>query len=113
MTIDITLSGFTTLGQSGSGSDGNKGEQPIPQSSSITKVSPSDCLVSYPGLSLGQSYHSVKDAVSVFYSPSRLGHQSFLNVKTVLFQTIQFSTSAHFLIYAYLNDESSILNNSV
>ena len=41
------FSGATTPGQSGLGSDGNKGELRIPQSSSITGTSPSDCLVSY------------------------------------------------------------------
>ena len=39
----------TTPGQSGPASDGNKGVFRIPQSSSITGTSPSDCLVSYPG----------------------------------------------------------------
>ena len=33
----------------GTGSDGNEGVLCIPQSSSITKVSSSDCLLSYPG----------------------------------------------------------------
>ena len=39
----------TTLGQSGSGSDGNECLLRIPQSSSITGTSPSHCLVLYPG----------------------------------------------------------------
>ena len=47
------LSGVTTPGQSGPGSDGNKGVFRIPQSSCITGTSPSDCLVSYPGHSFG------------------------------------------------------------
>ena len=38
----------------------------------------------------------LREAVGVFYSPSRLGHQLFLNVKTVLFQAIQFSISTQF-----------------
>ena len=46
--IDRTLSGATTPGQSELGSDGNKGVLHIPQNSSITEASPSDCLVSYP-----------------------------------------------------------------
>ena len=54
--IDRTLSGATTLGQNEPGSDGNKGVLRISQSSSITGASPSDCLVSYPGHSLGESY---------------------------------------------------------
>ena len=47
--IDRTLSGATTLGQSGPGSDGNKRVVRIPQSSSITGALQSDFLVSYPG----------------------------------------------------------------
>ena len=35
------------------GSDGNKGVLRIPQGSSITGASPTDCLVLYPGHSLG------------------------------------------------------------
>ena len=59
------------LNQSGPGNDGNEGVLRIPQSSSITGASPSDCLVSYLGHSLeGGSYSS---AVGIFYSPSRLG----------------------------------------
>ena len=50
--IDRVLSGATTTGKSGPGSDGNKDVLRIPQSSSITGTSPSDCLVSYPGHSL-------------------------------------------------------------
>ena len=40
-------------GQSGPGSNGNKGLLHIPQSSSITDASPSNCLVSYLGHLLG------------------------------------------------------------
>ena len=42
-----TLSGATSLAQSGPGSDDNEGVPHIPQSSSITGTSPSDCLVSW------------------------------------------------------------------
>ena len=67
------LSGATTQGLSGPGSDGNKGVLLIPQSSSITGTSPSDFLVSYPGHSLvvvGGSYPLRREAVGVFYSSS-------------------------------------------
>ena len=61
----------TTPGLSGPVSDGNEGVLHIPQSSSITRTSPSDCLVSYPGhlffLTLSRG------AVSVFYSSNPLG----------------------------------------
>ena len=64
--IDRTQSGATTLGQSGPGNDDNEEVPHIPQSYSITGASPLDRLVSYPG--------HCRDAVSVFYSPSRLGN---------------------------------------
>ena len=55
------LSGATTPGQSGPGSDGNERVLRIPQSSSIAGTSTSDCLVSYPGHSLeGGSYPSAE-----------------------------------------------------
>ena len=58
--IDRNLSGATTPGQSGPGSDGNEGVLHILQSSSIIEASPSDCLVSYPGHSFGGSSPSAK-----------------------------------------------------
>ena len=58
--IDRILSNATTPGQSGPGSDGNKRVIYIPQSSNITEASPSDCLVSYQGYTLGESYPSVE-----------------------------------------------------
>ena len=51
--IGRTLSGATTSGQRLPGSDGNEGALHIPQSSSITENSLSDCLESYLGHSLG------------------------------------------------------------
>ena len=57
--MDRTLSEATTLGQSGPGSNDNEGVLHIPQSSSNTGTSPSNCSVSYPGHLRG-SYHSAK-----------------------------------------------------
>ena len=51
--IHSTLSGATMPGLSRPGDNGNEGVLHIPQSSSITGTSPSDCLVLYPGHSLG------------------------------------------------------------
>ena len=48
------------MGQSGSGSDGNKGVLLIPYSFSITGASASDCLLSDPGHLLEESYPSVE-----------------------------------------------------
>ena len=53
--IDKTLSGATTPGQSGTRSDGNEDVLCIPQSSSITGATSSDCLMSYVGHSLEES----------------------------------------------------------
>ena len=55
-----TLSGANTLAQGRPVSNGNKGVHRITQSSSITRASPSDFLVSYPGNSLGESYLSIE-----------------------------------------------------
>ena len=68
--IDRTLSDATTPGQSGPGSDGNEEVLHIPQSSSITKTSLWDCLVSYPRYLLPLC----RDAVGVFNSPSLQGN---------------------------------------
>ena len=68
-------------GQSEPGSNGNEGVLRIPQGPSITGISPSDCLVSYPGHSLGVGVLPLcRGAVGVFYSPSRLG-KSFVCTK--------------------------------
>ena len=64
--VDRTLSGATTLGQSGPGSNGNKVVLCIHLSSSFTGASPSDCLVSYPGHTLKESYSSAE--MQVVYS---------------------------------------------
>ena len=61
-TIDRTLSGATTPGQGGPGSDGHEGVLCIPQISRIIEVSPSDRLVSYLGHSLGEFYSSAVPA---------------------------------------------------
>ena len=67
--IDRTLSGATTLGPSGPGSDGDEGMLRIPQNSSIIGASP--VISSWGRLPL------CREAVGVFYSPSRLGTYIF------------------------------------
>ena len=56
--IDRAFSGATTPCENGPGSDGNEGVHRIPQSSSTDGASPSDCLASYTGHLLGESYLS-------------------------------------------------------
>ena len=58
--IDRTLSGATTPDQSGHGGNGNEEVLRIPQSSCITEASLSDCLMSYPGHLLWESYLSAE-----------------------------------------------------
>ena len=63
----MTLSAATTPVKSGPESDDVEGVLRIPQCSSITEASPSDCLVS-------EDLPLYKDAVGVFCSPWRQGH---------------------------------------
>ena len=74
--LDRTLSGASTPDDRGPGSDGNEWVLRIPQSSSITGASPLDCLVSYPGRSLGGGVLRLcRDAVGVFCNPRRLNQE--------------------------------------
>ena len=57
-----------TMGQSGHGSNGNQGVLCIPESSSNTRTSPSDCFVSYPGHSLGRKGSYPSTEVQSVYS---------------------------------------------
>ena len=66
--INRTLSGATAIGQCGTGSDGNEGVLCIPQSSSITGISPSGCFVLYLGHLLGESYPSAE--MQLVYPPA-------------------------------------------
>ena len=66
--MNKALSGATTPGQSRHWGDGNEGVLRIPQSSIITEVSPSGCLVSYPGHWLEKSYPSA-EMQSVYSAP--------------------------------------------
>ena len=84
-------------GLSGPGSDGNEEVLCIPQSSSIIRPSPSDCLVSYPGHSLGRK------AVGVFFSPSRLG-------KLVIGLNSLFKDTS--ILMAYLMPQPSLVKDS-
>ena len=103
--IDRTLSGATILGQSG---PGNEGVLHIPQTSSITRTSPLDCLVQD---TLGggvltplqkcswcilQSQLTRQCLVGFYGISTIVGYSMpnpFLYKRTVLFQTIQFSIS--------------------
>ena len=65
----MALSGTTIPGMTGPASNGNEGVLCIPQSSNITGTLPSDCLVSYQGLSLGvEVLFLCREAFVVFYN---------------------------------------------
>ena len=64
--------------QSESGRDGNEVLLSIAQISFITGTLPSDCIVSNPRHSLGGALLLCRDAIGVFYSPSRLNHRTFV-----------------------------------
>ena len=100
-------SGATTLGQSGPGNNGNEGVLCIPQGPSITGTSPSDCLVSYAGHSLGGSYPSA-EVQSVYSTAPADWAIHRVKCQTVLFQIIKFSISTQFKL-----QNSSISSNSV
>ena len=69
--IDRSLSGATTPSPSGPWSDGNKGVLGIPVSSRVTETSPFSVI---SRTHVGEVLPLCRDAVGVFYSPSRLGH---------------------------------------
>ena len=80
---------------SGPESDGNEGVLYIPQSSSITEASPSDCLVPYIRTLIGGDGWSYPSAEKqcVFYNLRWLGH-NFVEKQSLLFQ---------FTVCAYLH----------
>ena len=87
---DRTLSGDTTSGQSGPGSNSNERAHSIPQSSGITGASPSDCLVSYPGQAWERGGHPLAKMQSVYSAaPVDWAWQDF-HAK-IIFKIIQFS----------------------
>ena len=63
--MDGTLTGTTTLGQSGPGSNCNGGVLCILEGYKIEAL-PSDCLISYPGSSLEVVLPLCRDAVGIF-----------------------------------------------
>ena len=83
---------------SGPGRDGNEGVLCIPQNTNITGASASDCLVSYPGHSLEESYPSAEIQSVYSAAPSdRASH--FLGEITL----IGVSTNANFNIFSFFS----------
>ena len=86
----------TTPGQSGPGSDRNEEVPSITYISSITGTSPSDCLVSYIGHSLGWVLPLCREAVGVFYGSSRLSNPNEYDTKLHLMVRFQFRRSREY-----------------
>ena len=72
LSIDLTLSAATTSDQSGPRSDCNERVVLIAQSFSITGTSLSDCLVSYAGHLLGETYLSAEKQSVYLIAPDDL-----------------------------------------
>ena len=79
----------------------------IPQSSSITGTSPSDCLVSYPGHLLGVVLLLCRGALGVFYSPSRLA-----NIKKRSFRFASINRKLTGRILKKINDSLIVFVNT-
>ena len=106
--IDRARSSATIPDQSGPGSNGNEGVLYIPQTSIITETSPSDCLVSYIRTIVRGGLTLSAEAQSVYSTAPATWEIHSVNVKTVLFQIIQFSMSTSFRCQNF-----SLLKNSV
>ena len=78
------------------------------QGLSITGTSPSDCLASYPGHSLGAGSYSSAEVQSVYSTAPADWTIHRVKRQTVLFQIIQFSISTQFR-----HQNNSISSNSV
>ena len=108
----MTLSGATTLSQSGPGSDGNKGILCILQSSSITGTSPSDWLMLYTGHSLGESYPYTEIQSVYFTAPAdwanRRKSKQNIGKKHLTRKAFFHSLPWHFNFYG-LSDAKAIL----
>ena len=88
---------MATLGQSRPGIDGYERVIHIPQSSSITETSPSDCLVSYPGHSLRGSYLST--AVQSVYSTAPANWENLtLDLYVIMLSVKQSGIKYHFVV---------------
>ena len=90
------LSGATTLSQSGPGSSANEGLPCILQSSSITRASPSDCFMSYPGHSFEEGLTPSAEMQSVYFTAPANWAKNF-QVPTFYFNNQNFTLSVIFI----------------
>ena len=90
------------LGHSEPGSNDNEGVLHIPQGPCITGTSPSDCLVSYLGHSLGGVLPFSREAVGVFYSPSWLGKREYDTPYIYIYMCVCVCVCVCVYIYIYI-----------
>ena len=83
--IDRTLLGATNTGQSWPRSNYNEEILNIPPSSSITAVSPSDCLVLYLGHTFGESFPSAESRCIQLPQPTGPTSVSLINLPVTIF----------------------------
>ena len=88
-----------------------KGVPLIPQSSSITGNSPSDCLVSYPEHSLVGVLPLCRGAVGILYSHSRLGNFKYGIILRVQNRTTHVNLAKVFKFAKLINLHNNISLN--
>ena len=115
--IDRTLSGATTPGQSGPQSNANEGVLCIPQSSSIIGASPSDCLVPYPGHSwwwwgsyFSEEMQLVYSTASADWAQTILGCIP-LKIIQLIFMVLIHSDKLKFIILLFNEYQRNIIRN--
>ena len=101
-------------GQSGPGNNGNEGVVCIPQSPCITGTSPSDCLASYPGHSLGGGLTPLQRCSSYILQPQPTG-QFILVGKTYLTRGLYFENNDEviYVVKEFVEDQDAIFFHDV
>ena len=95
--IDRILSGATTPGQSGPGSNGNEVVPHIPRSFSITRTSPSDYLMSYQWHSLwGGGLTPLERCSRCILQPQPIGPKKVLFYEAFYFFLLNKKMSSYF-----------------
>ena len=101
--IDRTLSGATIPDLNETGSNGNEWVFYIPQSSSITGTSPSDCLVSYLGHSLGGGLTLLQRCSRCILQPAGLHWNCVLTLNWIIWNRTVYMYKSGFAIKPNLN----------
>ena len=92
----------SALGQSGPGSNGDEGVLYIPQSSSITRTSPSDCLVSYISKTLVGGVYPSAEMQSVYSTGQLVTWVDLMSLRPVKKHPIKLVRKTHEKIKKWL-----------